>query len=169
MWLALLPGNLKKKNANALPQKRWKRKWPSIKKVTKFPHCINQFQYSKRRGWGEGKGYVQGPIENAVVGLWHYEQFPPSLSGGILRAPEFLWPPGTAEALPLRVLLRWPTAVRGRAFFFLQRQSISFVSAEVQTSALSGLAGLCRGAVRVGVCSLYCAFCYSLTPATPLL
>lgn len=56
-----------------------------------------------------------------------------------MRAPEFLWPPGTAEALPLRVLVRWPTAVRGRAFFFLQRQSISFVSAEVQTRCPRGM------------------------------
>lgn len=82
MWLALLPGGEKKK-ANTLPRKCWKRKLPSIKKVTKFPHCINRFQYSKRWVGAEAGDYVQGPIENAVVGLWHYEQqFPPGLWEG---------------------------------------------------------------------------------------
>lgn len=114
MWLALLPGGREKKEtkANTLPWKCWKRKLPSIKKVTKFPHCINRFQYSKRWGWGRGGDYVQGPIEkkNAVVGLWHYKQFPQGLWEGRreLRSSRGLQASAT-EALP-ESLVRWPTA-----------------------------------------------------------
>ena len=51
-----------------------------VKKVTKFSHIV-QIGSSIARGGGLGTGanYLQGPMENAVVGLWHYEQFPPGL------------------------------------------------------------------------------------------
>lgn len=98
MWLALLPGGREKKEtkANTLPWKCWKRKLPSIKKVTKFPHCINRFQYSKRWGWGRGGDYVQGPIEkkkrsSRTLAL---QTVPTGALGGAPRAPEFPWPPG---------------------------------------------------------------------------
>lgn len=40
-----------------------------------------QIGSSSARGGGQGRGanYLQGTIENAVVGLWHNEQFPPVL------------------------------------------------------------------------------------------
>lgn len=143
MWLALLPGGREKKEtkANTLPWKCWKRKLPSIKKVTKFPHCINRFQYSKRWGWGRGGDYVQGPIEkkNAVVGLWHYKQFPPGLWEGRreLRSSRGLQASAT-EALPLRVAGEMAHSRWGGAFFSLQRQSPPLSVQKFRPRALEG-------------------------------
>lgn len=85
------------KQQNHLSMICWKRKLPLIKKkVTKFPHCTNQFQ---RWGLCRGANYLQGPIENAVLGLWH-EEFPPSSLGSrtlqahvlLSRSIWSLWP-----------------------------------------------------------------------------
>lgn len=152
MWLALLPGGGKKKEtkANTLPWKCWKRKLPSIKKVTKFPHCINRFQYSKRWGWGRGGDYVQGSIEknNAVVGLWHYKQFPPGLWEGRreLRSSRDLQAHAT-EALALRVAGEMPTAAGAElSSLFKDRAPLCQCGSSDQGPCL-GVASLCRGAV----------------------
>lgn len=174
MWLALLPGGGKKKEtkANTLPWKCWKRKLPSIKKVTKFPHCINRFQYSKRWGWGRSGDYVQGPNEkkNAVVGLWHYKQFPPGLWEGRreLRSSRGLQARAT-EALVLRVAGEMAHSRWGGAFFSLQRQRPPFQCRSSDQGPCLSLASLCRGVVGVRVRPVCRAFGYSLTPAPPLL
>lgn len=77
--------------------------------------------------------------KNAVVGLWHYKQFPPGLWEGRreLRSSRGLQASAT-EALPLRVAGEMAHSRWGGAFFSLQRQSPPLSVQKFRPRALEG-------------------------------
>lgn len=99
---------------------------PAIKKVAKSP--VVQIGSSGARGGGQGRGddYLQGPIGNAVVGLWHGERFPP-----VLREA----PAGDRPANQVRPESgpAGPTAWEGRSLLPSQTESFGPMSLEEDT------------------------------------